>query len=310
MNALPTAIGPGAPAVSGRFRFIFFGPNGVRAGWRVLLFLTLMLPLLFLIQSAAKLSPALKAAAKNNLNEGVSTPLGDIVLQGSALIAMLAAALIMSKIERRPFATYGLAATDAFGRLFWKGALWGVATEALTLALIAVFGGFSIESLALNAGGIVKYAIAWAVAFSLVALQEEFFYRGYLLYTLSSGICFWPAAVLTSAVFGGVHLLNSGENRVGAAGLAIWALVMCLTVRGTGTLWFAVGFNAADDFAETFLFSVKNSGQPAQGQLLHSTMHGPAWLSGGTVGPEASIFSFVAILLFAFLFHLAYKRVY
>jgi hypothetical protein len=107
-----------------------------------------------------------------------------------------------------------------------------------------------------------------------------------------------------------VHLLNSGENRVGAAGLAIWALVMCLTVRRTGTLWFAVGFHAADDFAETFLFSVKNSGQPAQGQLLHSTMHGPAWLSGGTVGPEASIFSFVAILLFAFLFHLAYKRVY
>jgi hypothetical protein len=58
---------------------------------------------------------------------------------------------------------------------------------------------------------------------------------------------------------------------------------MCFTVRRASSVWFAVGFHAADDFAETFLFSVNNSGNAAQGQLLHSTTHGPAWLTGGAV---------------------------
>ena len=82
----------------------------------------------------------------------------------------------------------------------------------------------------------------------------------------------------------------------------------CLTLRLTGNLWFAVGFHTAGDWAETFLFSVSNSGTPAKGQLLSSTMHGPAWLTGGTVGPEASVFSYITVLLFALVFYLLYRK--
>jgi uncharacterized protein len=292
----------------GRIRIVFLGPNGVRAGWRLLIFFALVLPLLFLAQSVAKQFPVLKAAVKNNLSGGASVPLGDMVLQGSGLLAILVSAWLMSKIERRPFEDYGLPVSGLFGKLFWQGGLWGLATEALTIAFISVFHRFSPGTLALSAAGIAKYAALWAIAFVLVGLQEEFFYRGYLLFTLSSGIRFWPAAILTSLVFGAVHLSNPGENWVGGLGIVIWAVVMCFTVRRTGSLWFAVGFHAADDFAETFLFSVNNSGNAAQGQLLHSTMHGPAWLTGGAVGPEGSVFSYLSIALFAIVFHALYKR--
>jgi membrane protease YdiL (CAAX protease family) len=287
--------------------FTFYGPNGLRAGWRLLIFFVLTMPLLFLVQWAAKMFPALKAAAKNNLDGGASTPLGDIVLQGSGLLAILVAAWLMSKIERRPFASYGLSAKGAFGKWFWHGVFWGFAIEALTMVLIAVFHGYSLGTLALNGADIAKYAALWAIAFTLVGLQEEFFYRGYLLSTLSSGLRFWPAAFAMSAIFGAVHLSNPGENWVGGLEITIWALVMCLTVRYTGSLWFAVGVHAAGDFAETFLFSVNNSGNAAQGQLLHSSLHGPSWLTGGTVGPEGSVFSYLAILSFALLFKTIYK---
>jgi membrane protease YdiL (CAAX protease family) len=290
-----------------RLRLTFCGPNGLRAGWRLLIFFVLTLPLVFVVQWAAKMFPVLKAAAKNNLDGGASTPLGDIVLQGSGLLAILVAAWLMSKIERRPFGSYGLPAKGAFGKLFWQGVFWGLAVEASTMMLIAVFHGYSFGTLALGAGGIAKYAVVWAIAFVLVGLQEEFFYRGYLLLTLSSGIRFWPAAFLTSVIFGAVHLSNAGENWTGGLEITIWALVMCLTVRYTGSLWFAVGFHAAGDFAETFLFSVNNSGNAAQGQLLHSTMHGSSWLTGGTVGPEGSVFSYLAILAFAVVFKMIYK---
>jgi uncharacterized protein len=274
----------------------------------VLIFIGFMLPLIFFAQSIAKLFPVLKAAVKSNLSGGASLPLGDIVLQGSALVSILIAAWLMSRIERRPFGDYGLPVAGLFGKLFWQGGFWGLVTEALTMAFISVFHGFSPGALALGAGGIAKYAALWAIAFVLVGLQEEFFFRGYLLFTLSSGIRFWPAAILTSLVFGAVHLSNPGENWVGGLEIFTWALVMCFTVRRTGSLWFAVGFHAAGDFAETFSFSMNNSGNAAHGQLMHSTMHGPAWLTGGTIGPEGSVFSFLSIVLFALGFYALYKK--
>ena len=300
--------GPGAGGYSSRTPSIFVGPSGIRAGWRLLIFFAFVLPLLFLVQSVSKLFPVLKAAVKNNLNGGASIPLGDIVLQGSGLLTILVAAWLMSRIEHRPFEDYGLPVSGLFGKLFLQGGLWGLVTEGLTIAFISVFHGFSPGTFALNATGIAKYAALWAIAFVVVGLQEEFFYRGYLLFTLASGIHFWPAAILTSLVFGAVHLSNPGESWVGGLQIVIWALAMCFTVRRTGSLWFAVGFHAAVDFAETFLFSVNNSGNSAQGQLLHSTMHGPAWLTGGAVGPEGSVFSYLSIALFAVTFHILYKK--
>ena len=163
---------------AGRLRIVFFGPNGIRTGWRLLIFFALVLPLLFLAQSVAKQFPVLKAAVKNNLNGGTSAPLGDIVLRGSGLLAILVAAWLMSKIERRPFENYGLPVSGLFGKLFWQGGFWGLATEGLTIAFISVFHGFSPGTLALNAAGIAKYAGFWAIAFVLVGLQEGSFTEG------------------------------------------------------------------------------------------------------------------------------------
>lgn len=70
-------------------RSIFLGPNGIRAGWRLLIFIALTLPLVFVVQSVAKLFPALKAAVKVSMQSGTSDPLGIIVLQISVLLPIL-----------------------------------------------------------------------------------------------------------------------------------------------------------------------------------------------------------------------------
>lgn len=304
MNEPPLA----GTSSSNALRSTFLGPNGIRAGWRLLIFIALTLPLVFVVQFAAKLFPALKAAVKASMQGGASDPLGVIVLQVSVLLPILFAGWLMSKIEHRPFGDYGLPDRCAFGKYYWQGIFWGLVTETLIIALILAFRGFSFGTLALHTAGMAKYAALWAIAFALVGLQEEFFYRGYLLFTLSTGIRFWPAAVVTSLIFGAVHLSNPGENLAGTSEIVVWALVICFTIRRTGSLWFAAGFHAAGNFAQIFLFSVNDSGTGARGQLLHSTMHGPAWLTGGSVGPEASVFSYLAILLFALAFHLLYPK--
>jgi hypothetical protein len=140
----------------------------------------------------------------------------------------------------------------------------------------------------------------------LVGLFEEFAFRGYLQFTLADGIGFWPAALLLSLGFGGVHLMNKGESPVGALSVVAIALVFALTLRRTGNLWLVVGWHAAFDFGETFLFSVPNSGNVFPGHLSDAALQGPAWLTGGTVGPEGSVFSFLTMAAAALYIHKAF----
>jgi membrane protease YdiL (CAAX protease family) len=146
----------------------------------------------------------------------------------------------------------------------------------------------------------------WALCLLFVGLFEEFLFRGYSLFTLTTGIGFWPAAILLSLLFAGVHLQNSGEGRVGVAAVFVVGMLWCFSVRRTGSLWFAVGMHAAFDFGETFLYSVPDSGMLLPGHLSSATLQGPAWLTGGSVGPEASGFDFLLLFISFYVIHRLY----
>jgi membrane protease YdiL (CAAX protease family) len=75
------------------------------------------------------------------------------------------------------------------------------------------------------------------------------------------------------------------------------AIFFCFTLKRTGNLWYAVGLHASFDWGETYLFSVPNSGTTMQGSLSHSVLRGATWLTGGTVGPEGSVFCFLTMAL-------------
>ena len=141
-------------------------------------------------------------------------------------------------------------------------------------------------------------ALFHLVMFTFVGLFEEFLFRGYMQYTLADGIGFWPAAVVLSLLFGGAHLGNPGEGWVGAASVVLIALFFCFSLKRTGNLWYAVGLHASFDWGETYLYSVPNSGTFMAGHLSDAVLKaGPKWLTGGTVGPEGSVFCFLTILL-------------
>lgn len=308
-NLPPTKPSPPAKLASAEDRIVWFlvGPGGIRAGWRWLMFLAI------LIACAAVLVTASVAAGLLHLRAG--QPPSSLLTASSAaiqeaifVISMLVAAAIMSRIEKRPMGQYGLPTRLAFGRLFWQGVIWGFVSITATLLLIAAFGGFSFGGLALAGGRLMRYAAVWGAAFLLTGFFEEFVFRGYSQYTLATGMGFWPAAVFLSVLFGAIHLGNSGEAWSGALSVVLIALFFCFTLRRTGTLWFAVGLHAAWDYGETFVYGVPDSGLVARGHLLNSSFHGPRWLTGGSVGPEASVACFVVIGLLFLLFHLAYRN--
>ena len=122
----------------------------------------------------------------------------------------------------------------------------------------------------------------------------------------TGGIGFWSAAMVLSLLFGRVHLGNQGENWAGVLGVVLIGLIFALSLRRTGSLWFAVGLHASFDFGETFLYSVPNSGNVFAGHLSDATLHGAKWLTGGTVGPEGSVFSFLTMAILALVVHRLY----
>ncbi|MGA7920965.1 MAG: CPBP family intramembrane glutamic endopeptidase [Candidatus Acidiferrales bacterium] len=297
-----------APPDSGILRKIFIGPNGMRAGWRFVVYVVFFALLLYIFQRALRLIPLFVQITRKVQREGVLTPQFEFIFESTTIAAALLAAVAMSRIEKRPFEAYGLPPRFAFAKRFWQGALWGLGCETLIVILISALGGFSFGSLALSGGTLIGYAILWAVAFVLVGIAEEFLFRGYTQYTLASGIGFWPAAILLSALFGAIHLGNRGEGWVGALSVFVFGIFACFTLRRTGSLWFAVGFHAASDYAETFIYSTPDSGLLAQGHLLNSSFHGQRWLTGGSIGPEGSAMDFVVFILVFIAFAQAFPQ--
>jgi len=290
--ARPTPPSEGLPGK------IFLNNGELRSGWSLLIYSAFWLMISFVAQVIVQPFIGLKIDALSPRY----LLLEEVVSFGSAY----GAASLMARLERRPAGLYGLPVQQAFGKLFWLGILLGLAEVTLLLALINVFGGYSFGRLVVHGASLLGWGLFWAVVFVFVGLAEEFLFRGYAQYTLARGIGFWPAAVLLSLLFGFVHRGNPGEGIIGEANVAVTGLVFALALRRTGNLWLAVGWHASFDFGETFLFSVPNSGVVYDQHLSSAALHGGTWLTGGTVGPEGSVFSFLTMGVSALLIHLLF----
>jgi uncharacterized protein len=111
------------------------------------------------------------------------------------------------------------------------------------------------------------------------------------------GAGFWYAAWLTSTFFAFGHVSNNGENWIGIFAAGAVGFVFCVSVRVTGSAWWAIGCHAAWDWGETFFYGTADSGQVGKGHYLTTTPAGAAFWSGGADGPEGSVLVLAVLLL-------------
>ena len=274
---------------------IWKGPNGIRAGWRLLIFFALLAPMLWG-------SGLLADAIVRRFSLTTETPAGGLAAYGLFLLPLMIATWIMSRIEGRTFADYGLPWRRAFCSQFWQGAAFSFASLSLLMLVLRLLGGYYYGSLALHGLDIWKYALLWTAPIFSAALLEDFLYRGYVLFTLSTGVGFWPAAVVTSLLMGGLHYFNPGGHGLGPVAATEYCLVTALVLRRTGDLWMPLGIHAAWGWGELYFYGIQGSGFPSQGHLLNSSLPGPVLLTGGTFGPEASWLSLILLFLWGLVF--------
>jgi membrane protease YdiL (CAAX protease family) len=279
-------------------RGVFLGPKGIYLGARWLIYLA-MAWIVFQAEGWLVVS----------LQSYLSVLWWRMTIEGSMMLAAILPGFVMARIEGRPFGDFGLPLRRAFGRNFWVGTLWGIASLSVLMLVLRVTGAFEFGALELHGERILKFAAYYALLFLFVAFFEDFLMRGYSQWVLSQGMNFWPAAAFLSAAFGYIHFRNPGETTTGLVAVGLIGLFFCLTLRRTGDLWWAVGFHMAWDWGESYFYSVPDSGAILPGHLLNSRLHGPDWLAGGSVGPEGSYLVFAVIGAIWILFDRAYPEV-
>jgi CAAX protease family protein len=273
---------------------IWFGPHGLRAGWRLLIYAIAVVALGF------SLNLALRAIFGPR---GPGTVLGQnpwfaVLIEGLNALLFFIPALIMSRLERRSLAVYGLKWRGQEFRRVAEGVFWGFAGLSCLLLMMHAFGVFSYGSFAGLGRHTLYYGAIWGVCFLLVGFAEEFGFRGYAQYTLTSGITFWPAALITSLLFLVAHMGNPGETPIGLTAVFAAGMLLAVALWRTGALWFSIGIHLGWDWGQSFFYGVPDSGLVTRGHLFEGRSHGVAWLSGGATGPEGSLFALLVELAF------------
>ena len=301
-----------APTGRSRLKRIFVGADGLRAGWSLAIYYV-----------AAATGVVLYAIFAPRPAAGPDTAWITIESLAPQAAALLLIAFAMSRIERRPFGAYGLRPRHVAAD-FALGIFCGIALLSALIGALWLAGGVTFGPPDFSDGW--RKGGDWLIAFLLVGFVEEFWFRGFFQFTLARGLAgllhwawpgfrharafgFWLAAAVLSGLFFVLgHRGNGGENALGLASVALVGFVLAFSLYRSGALWWGIGFHAAWDWTETFLFGAADSGHVARDSLLVARTAGPTLLSGGSAGPEGSVLVFPTLLLAALLVAILYRR--
>jgi membrane protease YdiL (CAAX protease family) len=220
----------------------------------------------------------------------------------TAVVGVLVYGWVVRRTEHRAVGEVSLKGAGA--GIGW-GTLLGIALFGAVIASIAFFGSYTINGL-----GTPSSAVALLGIMAGAAAAEELVFRGVLFRNIERWTGTWIALALTGSLFGLIHLANANATPLGAVAIAIEAGGMLTAAYvATRKLWVPIGLHFGWNVAASAIFSTEVSGSNTAQGLLDATMSGPALVTGGEFGPEASVFSVVlGVLATGVFMWLAYRR--
>jgi len=167
-----------------------------------------------------------------------------ILVLGSHAATWLAILWILRRRSAGFRAALRLAETP--GRWLLKSYGSGIGLYLLMLPLLAVFPPPPEQSNLFTdifrQGG-PALAMLLATAVLLAPALEETLFRGLLLPALRRQWKFWPAAVLVTALFTGMHVAQTGAYLPALAGIFACGLALAWLRETSGSLWPAIAFH-------------------------------------------------------------------
>lgn len=219
-------------------------------------------------------------------------------------------------IDRKRWKDMLLSFQSGWGHALGWGMLVGLVNAVLVYLGLWLSGAVIVDWGFRPAGsGNWGIAVGWLVVSCVLApIGEEVWYRGYVFQNIKRGWGLIAAGVVSSLLFGGLHLLNPNAELLGAINIALHVGVYVLGILLSGSLWFPIGAHAAWNFTQFFIFGLPNSGFSIERlgleglTMFKSESYGSLLLTGGEFGIEASIITTVVFLGMSTLLFYLYRQ--
>jgi hypothetical protein len=227
-----------------------------------------------------------------NISTASFSSTGMVVTQIAELIAVTLSIFVARRLlDRRSFVSLGLQP----GRRSIADLAVGIGITFLMMGLIFamewMLGWLDLTGFAWQVqpvGGVALTVVIFLIVCLLIGWNEELMSRGYHLQTLSSGMTLNWGWILSSSIFGLLHLANPHANWSALAGIVLAGLFLGYAYIRSGQLWFSIGLHTGWNFFEGVVFGFPVSGLPFY-HLTHISVSGPGLWTGGDFGPEAGL---------------------
>jgi uncharacterized protein len=206
----------------------------------------------------------------------------DLVISiAAAAFVILVYWLFVRFVDRKPNRDLELKGAAAE---WGMGAGLGVAVMVLTIAVIALLGGYRVTGH--NGPAVLVGVLSMAI---VSGITEEILLRGVVFRLIERWLGSITALALSAALFGALHIFNPNSSWLAAFAIAIEAGILLGAIYMlTRRLWAAIGLHMAWNATQGGIFGVKVSGTDVPG-LLTSEAPGSTLISGGAFGAEASL---------------------
>jgi membrane protease YdiL (CAAX protease family) len=211
------------------------------------------------------------------------------------IIPFVALSFCCRRLEGRSLASIGLRCKH-IPRDVGRGMLVSAGIMSLTVLLLACLGMY--QPISLCAPTAIVALITSIIASVSAPINEEIFFRGTLFRHLEQYTGSWLALLTSGLIFGLGHSWRPYATWHSSLFLAVDVGFLCAGLYIlTRSLWVSMGMHFAWNVCEELIYGLPNSGGAPHVSLLHAIVRGPAWLTGGNFGPEASVIPFVICLL-------------
>ena len=220
------------------------------------------------------------------MDENAASPLASLAAAAAVVaLALIVYVAFVRWVEGRPVTELALAPA---ARELGFGLLVGAGLYTACVLVLMALGIYRIDGF--NPVSYMVPALAMALSSGFL---EELLFRGVLFRIVEEWLGSWIAVIVSSFVFGFVHLLNPAGTFTGALFISIEAgLLLAAAYMVTRRLWMGIGFHMAWNYTQSAVFSGIVSGSDSDPGLIRSTIDGPTLLTGGSFGLESSLVAF------------------
>ena len=281
---------------------IFLSPNEprLRAGWRFLIQSVLFIVLMIVLSIPVGL---IAFYAHGNVS-GTAYFIVNMLVE---LLGITVSVYIARRfLDKRSFKSLGF----KLDKLVLLDILAGIVVTFVMMGSIFVMmqslGWLKFESFAWTSEPVSNVILQTALfffIFIIVGWNEELLFRGYQLQTIASGMNLFWGVVLSSIIFGLMHLGNLNAVWVSAVGIFFAGLFLAYGYVRTKQLWLSIGLHIGWNFFEGVVFGFPVSGLDIY-PLTHIQVSGPEIWTGGAFGPEAGLIVLPALALGTVLIYL------